>query len=113
MMPANFSNPLAILASGVRMDSRISAADRRAPTCVSAGPIAAPSLPILWHTTQPAPRKIAIGSVLPPAMPWLPPAAGAELDAAAAGWAGVSAGGTATGPPCGWGNAVGAQVWRG
>src|SRR6267142_3771315 len=47
MMPLNFSNPLAIFASGVRIDSRIRFAESREPTWLRSGPIAPPSPLIL------------------------------------------------------------------
>src|SRR5712664_2368176 len=89
------------------MHSRISADERREPTCVRFGPMAPPSLPTLWQPVQPAPRMIVMGSVLPPAIP------GPEL--LAAGDAGAFAGGmsdavTSTVPPCDSRNATSAQI---
>src|SRR6266699_7022985 len=73
MIPANFSNPFVTLASGSRIASRIPAALSRPPTCVRSGPMAAPSVPILWQPMHPAAWLMAIGSVLPPARPPPPP----------------------------------------
>src|SRR5258706_16264241 len=107
MIPANFSNPFVTLAPGSRIASRMPAALGRPPTCVSSGPIAAPSLPILWQPMHPAAWMIAIGSAEPPAMP----AEGVEdVEVVEVVEAGMSDALTVIVPPSDSRNAITAQI---